>query len=114
MRLLLAVSFVGIARAGGDEILLGRSTDAPFQLSTNYSEFEFSSTLIAEGAQAAVASVRGPCCDDLDCSPSSPAYAGECEKLFTCEGVWCPAEPKDQLARRLLGFQEAGDDCKVC
>ena len=33
------------------------------------------------------------CCDSLDCSPSSPAYAGNCDILRPdCAHVSCPAE----------------------
>jgi len=55
----------------------------------------------------------GPCCDDVDCSPSSRHYPGDCGTIHDCRHLSCPDEPVDATSRLLAGFMEPGDPCKT-
>jgi len=74
---------------------------------------ERSAALATVATTGGLSLLLGPCCDNVDCSPGSPHYAGDCDKLLDCSGVPCPAEPQDVASRLLAGFQEPGDECKT-
>lgn len=69
----------------------------------------------AAASTADPARLRGPCCDDMDCSPGSPTHVPDCEARVDCSVLTCPPEPRKRMLT-VEGYaapDDGSDDCAV-
>jgi len=74
------------------------------------------SAVASKSGDAGLSKDLGPCCDNTDCSPGSPSYAGDCNVLVSCAAAPCPPDLAGSLlqpdARMLEEVNTDPEGCK--
>ena len=134
-----SIVVLSVAAAVAQSSLLGIDVHTPTRLTPGNTTIEVGMSASAKSGQQFKVEPLPPCCDDIDCSPGSPAHGEydsehvrvnairaylfaaslmrltavpDCDRQVDCSSLVCPPEPqKRSLHANGLSTIEEGDDC---